>query len=222
MNILISPRTPYNSMITKPDGTYTINTVITSTSYSPVSVFTEERIPEFIEKIKELLQYFKGNHSINVNKLLKVEPFEYHPSFNPSRVEIRDWKIITDDSLSVEFTVTNPKVATVTICNEKSPYGERGVNIQTVFGIDGIRNFNWGVICSSIGKAKEYAEYEIARNESIKHWVFVNTKKPRKVKCNHCGKSILNTEAEQCSVCGRYFCSDCLSSDTCSDCEGDE
>lgn len=220
MKIGITPYTPYNCFSKVPDGKYMTQCVIDHSVYNPIGGFEEKDIPTVIETLKALLQYFKGEHTISVNKLIHVEPFEFTPQYRNGRPpEIRDWKVINDDVLSVTFTVTEPKVAKIIAENGKGSYGSKGWFLYTNFEVDDIKRYEWGCVCPSFKSAKEHVEWKLKHNEDIAHWEFVDIRKARKIKCNACGKQILNTEAQQCSGCGRYFCEDCLTEDTCSDCD---
>ena len=169
-------------------------------------------IENVISNLKELLQFFKGDHSISIRRLIKCEPFEFRGTHG---IEIRNWKIANDKSL--EFTITNPKPAKL-IAVQGNSFGESGWGLKAVFDIADIKDFNFGIICSSYKTAKEYWDHTQQHNEEIKHWQFQETRKSRKVRCNGCNKQLINLTAQQCSECGKYYCDECMTESTCLDC----
>jgi hypothetical protein len=216
MHIEISPLTPYNSFCKEPNGLYVASCVIDNNSYTPTRSFEEDEIPYTIENLKELLKYFKGNHTISITKLVKCTPYEFKPTYGNRDIQMRDWT--TESGESFEIVIDKPKIAKVCAENSKGAYGAKGWFIKVNFGIADICVYDFGVVCSSFKRAKEYAEFSISKNTSIIHWIFEDMRKARKVKCNSCGQELTNLTAEQCSECGKYFCPDCLTDSVCSDC----
>jgi hypothetical protein len=215
MDIRIVPITQYNSFVKEPSGNYCIETCIVSNGYNPIYNFEEKEIDAVIEKMVQLLQYFKGKHTVSVSKLVWCEPYKRKNMFK-GKEETRNWKVISGKMVRV--SVENPQPAKV-IASSGSSFGDRGWFLKAEFGINGVNNHNFGVICQSYKSAKEYWGHIQKRDEEIAHWSFEEIRKKRKVKCNGCGKSIENLIAQQCSDCGRYFCDECMTSSTCSDCQ---
>ena len=219
MDIKIIPITQYNSFVSSPTGNYMVDTCIGHNGYSPIYNFSEDKIPEVINKLKELLQYFKGEHIIYVQKLIWCKPYE-RKNFLQGKLETRNWKIVSGNKVIKEL-VLNPKIAKVIAYNGNS-FGERGWMLKTDFGIEGINNHSFGILCSSYKSAKEHVDYIKNTEEEISHWQLEEIRRKRMIKCNICEKKVINLEAEQCSKCGRYFCKECLTDSECGDCQGED
>jgi hypothetical protein len=217
MNVIIEPLTPYNSFVSEPNGHYLVDTCIEHHVYHPAYDFEETNIPTIIEKLKELLQYFKGEHYIYIQKLVKCEP--YIPKYSTQK-KVRDWKI-TKGNTPIKVIVNNPKSPKVTAYSGSS-FGEYGWFLKAEFGIEGIKDYGFGSIYPSYKWIKDEWANKTGREEEISHWQLEEIRKKRMVKCNICGKKIINLEAEQCSKCGKYFCKECLTGDVCQDCQGED
>jgi hypothetical protein len=215
MDIHIEPLTQYNAFLSEPNGRYHVNTCVDHNSYHPVGNFEEKNISVIIEQMQQLLQYFKGEHTISVSNLIWCKPYEVK-TYSPRASKVRNWKIISGEMVKV--LVDNPKPAKVT-ASSGSSFGSKGWFLKVEFGIEGVRAYSFGIIFQSYKSAKEGWERQKGKNLEISHWVFEEIRKKRRVKCNSCGKSIENLTAQQCSECGRYFCDECMTADTCQDCQ---
>jgi hypothetical protein len=221
MKITIEPLTQYNAFIDEPNGLYTATMVIDHNCYTPISDFKEKEIPKVIEKLKDLLKFFKGEHIILIFKLIKCKSYE-HKNIMKGVNELRNWKIIYGNKI-IEIKIDNPQSVKVIAVNERGLSGS-GWNLRVEFGIEGISNHNFGVICSSYKSAKEYWESKQKSEycKEIIHWIFEETRRSRKVKCNICQKQLVNLTAQQCSECGKYFCDECMTLESCPDCQGED
>jgi len=174
--------------------------------------FDEEKIEEVVVKLTELLQYFKGNNRISINKLIRCKPYMTKGGSPP--VE-RNYKIEHDRT--IEVIVDKPKVAKIT-ATKGSSFGSSGWFLTAKFDVPDIKPYGLGIIFSSYKSAKTHWEQYERGEKDTNHWEFEEIRRSRKVKCNECEKTIINLTAKQCSECGRYFCDDCLGDDVCTDC----
>ncbi len=216
MNINIIPITQYNAFVDEPNGNYLADACIGHTGFTLAYNFEEKEMDAVIQRMRELLQYFKGENTITVRKLVKVKPYKHRSLMRKDDGEMRDWEV--KFSTTIKVPVVNPKIAKVVATSGKSLSGS-GWFLEAKFGIEGVSDFGFGVICSSYKSAKEVWESRKSDDEEIAHWVFEEVRKSRKVKCNICKKQIINLTAQQCSECGRYFCNECMTSSACPDCE---
>jgi hypothetical protein len=218
MNITIQPITQFNSFVKAPTGRYLADTCIKHNSYTPAHGFEEADILIITEKLKELLQYFKGEHTIYIYKLIRCKPYEWKHDARENGTQRLE---IESEKEHISVSVLNPKSPKVTAYSGSS-FGEHGWFLKAEFGIEGISNYSFGSIYPSYKWVKDTWADKIKSEEEISHWKLEEIRKKKTVKCNICKKKIINLEAEQCSKCGRFFCKECLNDSVCNDCQGDD